>query len=307
MNSRLFQGSVQIRQNKFTFDSQVSETCLDFGMLTTYPGAASRTGPIQRRKPADLCFDRTSSVPEPNLGRLFAEPAYAGPMSALVLVVEDEPQIAAVLEAYLKQEGYRVEKAADGKAALSLYRAAKPDLILLDLMLPGVSGMDVLRAVRADGLTPVILVTARAEETDQVLGLEFGADDYVVKPFRPREVMARVKAVLRRSGGRADDDQPQVHRIGDLEIDTGAVMTRLNGQTLPLTPAEFRLLACMGATPGRAFTRGELLAVALPESEALERVVDAHLASARRKLESAGGSGLLQTVRGVGYRLSDTG
>ena len=227
-------------------------------------------------------------------------------MSALVLVVEDEPQIAAVLEAYLKQEGHRVEKAADGRSALSLYRAAKPDLLLLDLMLPGLSGMEVLRAVRADGSTPVILVTARADETDQVLGLEFGADDYVVKPFRPREVMARVKAVLRRASSRPDGE-PQVYRIGDLEIDTDAVMARLNGHTLPFTPAEFRLLACLAHTPGRAFTRAELLAAALPESEALERVVDAHLASARRKLESAGGPGLLQTVRGVGYRLSENG
>jgi two-component system, OmpR family, response regulator AdeR len=228
-------------------------------------------------------------------------------MSALVLVVEDEPQIAAVLEAYLKQEGYRVEKAADGKAALTLYRAAKPDLLLLDLMLPGLSGMDVLRAVRADGQTPIILVTARAEETDQVLGLEFGADDYVVKPFRPREVMARVKAVLRRASGRSEHEVTQVYRIGPLEIDSGAVMARLDGHTLPFTPAEFRLLSCMASTPGRAFTRAELLAAALPESEALERVVDAHLASARRKLESAGGPGLLQTVRGVGYRLAETG
>ena len=228
-------------------------------------------------------------------------------MSALVLVVEDEPQIAAVLEAYLKQEGHRVEKAADGKAALSLFRAAKPDLMLLDLMLPGLSGMEVLRAVRADGQTPVILVTARAEETDQVLGLEFGADDYVVKPFRPREVMARVKAVLRRASARSEGEVAQVYRIGALEIDTGAVMARLGGHTVTLTPAEFRLLACMAHAPGRAFTRSELLAAALPESEALERVVDAHLASARRKLEAAGGSGLLQTVRGVGYRLSETG
>jgi two-component system, OmpR family, response regulator AdeR len=228
-------------------------------------------------------------------------------MSALVLVVEDEPQIAAVLEAYLKQEGHRVEKAADGKAALVLYRAAKPDLLLLDLMLPGLSGMDVLKAVRADGQTPIILVTARAEETDQVLGLEFGADDYVVKPFRPREVMARVKAVLRRASNRSEQGAAQVYRIGPLEIDSGAVMARLDGRTLPFTPAEFRLLSCMASAPGRAFTRAELLAAALPESEALERVVDAHLASARRKLESAGGPGLLQTVRGVGYRLAETG
>ena len=119
--------------------------------------------------------------------------------------------------------------------------------------------------------------------------------------------MAGVTAVRRRAAGRPDGEQPQIYRIGDLEIDTGAVMARLNGHTLALTPAEFRLLACMAATPGRAFTRAELLAAALPESEALERVVDAHLASARRKLESAGGPGLLQTVRGVGYRLSETG
>ena len=228
-------------------------------------------------------------------------------MSALVLVVEDEPQIAAVLEAYLKQEGHRVEKAADGKAALSLYRAVKPDLLLLDLMLPGMSGMDVLKAVRADGSTPVILVTALAEETDLVLGLEFGADDYVVKPFRPREVMARVKAVLRRVSGQRDTEQPQVYRIGALEIDTVAVMARLNGQTLPFTPTEFRLLACMAHAPGRAFSRAELMVATLPESEAVERVVDAHLASARRKLESAGGAGMLQTVRGVGYRLAEAG
>ena len=228
-------------------------------------------------------------------------------MSALVLVVEDEPQIAAVLEAYLRQEGHRVEKAADGRAALSLYRSAKPDLLLLDLMLPGLSGMDVLKAVRADGQTPVILVTARAEETDQVLGLEFGADDYVVKPFRPREVMARVKAVLRRASARSEGEQPQVYRVGDLEIDTGAVLVRLLNHTLPMTPAEFRLLACMASAPGRAFTRAELLAAALPDSEALERVVDAHLASARRKLEAGGGTGLLQTVRGVGYRLAEGG
>ncbi len=228
-------------------------------------------------------------------------------MCALVLVVEDEPQIADVLEAYLKQEGHRVERAADGKTALTLYRAAKPDLLLLDLMLPELGGMEVLKVVRADGATPVILVTARAEETDQVLGLEFGADDYVVKPFRPREVMARVKAVLRRSAAPREDQAAQVYRVGALEIDTGAVMARLHGHPLALTPAEFRLLACLGATPGRAFSRAELLAAALPDSDALERVVDAHLASARRKLELSGGPGMLQTVRGVGYRLAADG
>ncbi|QLG10050.1 response regulator transcription factor [Deinococcus sp. D7000] len=227
-------------------------------------------------------------------------------MSALLLIVEDEPQLAEVLEAYARQEGYRTERAGDGFAALSAFRAVSPDLILLDVMLPGKSGLDVLKTVRADGGTPVILVTARAEETDQIVGLELGADDYVVKPFRPREVMARVKAVLRRASAALEDlDKPL--RVGPLEIDPRAVLARVNGQALTLTPAEFRLLSHLAQSPGRAFTREELLAAALPDSEALERVVDAHLAGVRRKLEAAGAAGLLRTVRGVGYRLEAAG
>lgn len=225
-------------------------------------------------------------------------------MSALILIVEDEPHLADVLEAYAKQEGFRCEKAADGNAALSLYRAARPDLVLLDIMLPGKNGLDVLRAIRQDSLTPVILVTARAEEADHIVGLELGADDYVVKPFRPREVMARVRAVLRRSVAPHDSEETPL-RVGPLDIDRRAVSASVSGQPLALTPTEFRLLAHLAAAPGRAFTREELLAAALPDSDALERVVDAHLAGARRKLEAAGAAGLLHTVRGVGYRLSE--
>ncbi len=227
-------------------------------------------------------------------------------MSALLLIVEDEPQLAEVLEAYARQEGYRTERAGDGLAALSAFRATSPDLILLDVMLPGKSGLDVLKTVRADGGTPVILVTARAEETDQIVGLELGADDYVVKPFRPREVMARVKAVLRRASAALEDAEKPL-RVGPLEVDPRAVIARVNGQALTLTPAEFRLLSHLAESPGRAFTREELLAAALPDSEALERVVDAHLAGVRRKLEAAGATGLLRTVRGVGYRLEAAG
>lgn len=223
-------------------------------------------------------------------------------MSALILIVEDEPQLAEVLEAYARQEGYRTERAADGNAALSAYRAASPDLILLDVMLPGRSGLDVLKTVRAESGTPVILVTARAEETDQIVGLELGADDYVVKPFRPREVMARVKAVLRRATALLDDAERPL-RVGPLEVDRRAVVARVHGEALSLTPAEFRLLSQLAEAPGRAYTREELLAAALPDSDALERVVDAHLASVRRKLDAAQGGGLLHTVRGVGYRL----
>ncbi len=227
-------------------------------------------------------------------------------MSALILIVEDEPQLAEVLEAYARQEGYRTERATDGLSALSAFRAASPDLILLDVMLPGKNGLDVLKAVREGGSTPVILVTARAEETDQIVGLELGADDYVVKPFRPREVMARVKAVLRRASAALDATEKPL-RVGPLEVDPRAVTARVDGVALSLTPAEFRLLAHLAESPGRAFTREELLSAALPESDALERVVDAHLASVRRKLDAAHAPGLLHTVRGVGYRLEVSG
>ncbi|GGM46932.1 DNA-binding response regulator [Deinococcus arenae] len=236
----------------------------------------------------------------------FTPVAYAHAMSALILIVEDEPQLAEVLEAYARQEGYRTERAADGLAALSAYRAASPDLILLDVMLPGRSGLDVLKTVRAESGTPVILVTARAEETDQIVGLELGADDYVVKPFRPREVMARVKAVLRRATALLEDTERPL-RVGPLEVDRRAVVARVHGEALSLTPAEFRLLSQLAEAPGRAYTREELLAAALPDSDALERVVDAHLASVRRKLDAARAGGLLHTVRGVGYRLEAAG
>ncbi len=226
-------------------------------------------------------------------------------MSALILIVEDEPHLADVLEAYAKQEGFRSERAADGNTALTLYRAAKPDLVLLDIMLPGKNGLDVLRSIRADSDTPVILVTARAEESDHIVGLELGADDYVVKPFRPREVMARVRAVLRRASAALENGQDTPLRVGPLDIDRRAVSATVSGKELQLTPTEFRLLSHLAAAPGRAFTREELLEAALPDSDALERVVDAHLAGARRKLEAAGAAGLLHTVRGVGYRLSE--
>ncbi|WP_041652346.1 response regulator transcription factor [Allomeiothermus silvanus] len=220
---------------------------------------------------------------------------------AMVLVVEDEPEIAEILEGYLRRDGYRTERAADGKAALGLYRAAKPDLVLLDIQLPELDGLEVLRRIRADGNTPVILVTARSEDLDKLLGLELGADDYVTKPFSPREVVARVKAVLRRANPL--ESAATVLRAGPLEIDTEWVMARVGASRLELTPTEFRLLETLARTPGRAFTRQELLEAALPDSDALERVIDVHLKNLRKKLEAAGATGLLETVRGVGYRL----
>jgi len=221
---------------------------------------------------------------------------------ALVLVVEDEAELADVLEAYLRAAGHRTERAADGHEALRLYRAARPDLVLLDIQLPGKDGLDVLRAIRADGATPVVFVTARAEELDTVLGLELGADDYVTKPFSPREVMARVKAVLRR-GAAAPEPRDAVARVGVLEVDPIRMDARYAGRALSLTTTELRLLHPLAAQPGRVFSRAELLERALPDSDALERVIDAHLKNVRRKLEEAGGAGLVETVRGAGYRV----
>lgn len=220
---------------------------------------------------------------------------------ALVLVVEDEPEIGEILEGYLRRDGFHTERAADGHQALNLLRAAQPDLVLLDIQLPEMDGLEVLRRIRSNGNTPVILVTARTEDLDKLLGLELGADDYVTKPFSPREVVARVKAVLRRATP-TQATKPIV-RVGPLEIDSEKVVARLGSERLELTPTEFRLLETLARAPGKAFSRAELLGAALPDSDALERVVDVHLKNLRKKLELAGEAELLETVRGVGYRL----
>ncbi len=225
--------------------------------------------------------------------------------SPLILVVEDESQIAEIIEGYLRQENYRTERAKDGEQALIIFRSVRPDLIILDLMLPKMNGLEVLRNVRQESNTPVICVTAKTEEVDQLIGLELGADDYISKPFRPRELMARVRAVLRRSGMNAQPQhlaEPPV-RIGKLEVDPVGVSAKVGNHKLELTPTEFRLLYTLAASSGKAFTRLELIEAAMPESNALERVIDAHLMSLRRKLEGNGVVNLLQTVRGIGYKL----
>ena len=217
----------------------------------------------------------------------------------LVVVVEDEPAIAEVLEGYLRREGFRTERAADGEAALRLLRAARPDLVLLDVMLPKLDGFTVLRRVRETGDTPVIMVTARLEDVDKLVGLRMGADDYVVKPFSPPEVVERVKAVLRRTspGQRAKTSL----RLGRLEVDPVGVTASVDGTRLELTLSEYRLLEHFARHPKRTFSRAELQAACLLESDALERVVDAHVGNLRKKLERAGLVGL-ETVWGVGYR-----
>lgn len=222
---------------------------------------------------------------------------------ALILIAEDERELAESLELYLRTNGYATERAHDGEAALTLFRAARPDLILLDVMMPEKDGLEVLKTVRRESKTPVIMLTARAEEVDKLLGLGLGADDYLVKPYSLREVVARVQAVLRRV---EDKSEPisKVIRVGDLEIDTYSMSVRVSGRALSLTPTEFNLLHHLALTPGRAVSRDELLEAAMPESDALERAVNVHLKNLRRKLGEHGAADLLVTVRGVGYRLS---
>lgn len=219
----------------------------------------------------------------------------------LILVVEDEPDIAELLEAYLRREGFRTERAGTGNQAVQLHRSARPDLVLLDVNLPDFDGFEVLRCLRETAQTPVIMVTALAEDLDKLLGLKMGADDYVVKPFSPPEVVARVKAVLRRAGVQAAG---QPLRFGELELDPLAVRVRVAGNRLEVTMTEYRLLEHLLRHPERVFSRTELLDVALPDSDALERVIDTHLWNLRKKLEAAGQPNLIQTVRGVGFRLA---
>jgi two-component system response regulator AdeR len=224
------------------------------------------------------------------------------PHGALVLVVEDDDVLASTLEMILRAEGFRTERAADGPRALQLWRAAAPDALLLDLGLPGMDGTEVLRTVRAGGDTPVVILTARAEEADELVGLGLGADDYLVKPVSGRKLTAHLRAVLRRA--RPDPAAgAEVLRIGRLEVDRYRVEARMDGHALTLTPTEFRLLAHLAATPGRAVERIELLETALPEGEAYDRAVDVHVANLRRKLRDAGAPDAIATVRGIGYRL----
>jgi len=215
-----------------------------------------------------------------------------------ILIVEDEPQIAEILEAYLKDAGFETDRAIDGIRALELFHWFRPDLVILDVLLPGRSGLEVLQQIRKASQIPILILTARAEEEDRLLGFELGADDYVIKPFRPREVVARVKAILRRQ-----DQSPELLRVGPLEVDLSRFEVRVHGERLNLTASEFRLLKTLAMAPGKVFSRGELIERALPESEAMERVIDTHMANLRRKLAAARGVGLLETVRGAGYRL----
>jgi two-component system alkaline phosphatase synthesis response regulator PhoP len=222
---------------------------------------------------------------------------------ATVLVIEDERELSRVLAAYLEQAGYTVLTADRGDSGLSSWQHNKPDMVLLDLNLPGMDGLDVARAIRRAGDTPLIMVTARVEEIDRLIGLELGADDYITKPFSPREVVARVKTVLRRAG--AAEIVQQIIRIANLEIDLDAFSVRQNGNPISLTPTEFRILAAMAGQPGRVFSRMQLLEASQGEAyEGYERTIDAHVKNLRQKLAHTGDTQYIETVFGVGYRFS---
>ncbi len=223
-----------------------------------------------------------------------------------ILVVDDDKQIARLVRSYLEQAGYRVSVAYDGIEALGVIRARKPDLIVLDLMLPGQDGWEVTRVIRGDdalAAIPIVMLTARVEDTDKIVGLELGADDYITKPFNPREVVARVRAVLRRASGtiRVAD----VMHVGTIRLDAERHTVTAAGQPVDLTPTEFDLLHLLMKYPDRAFTRMDMIDQALGYSyEGMERTIDSHVKNLRRKLGVVKGEpGYIETVYGVGYRL----
>jgi DNA-binding response OmpR family regulator len=225
-------------------------------------------------------------------------------MAQTVLVVDDEPEIVKLVRAYLEAAGYRVVTAKDGREALLVTRHEKPDLIILDLTMPEMDGLEFTRRLRQEKNTPVIMLTARVEETDRIIGLELGADDYVTKPFSPREIVARVRAVLRRV-------QPEPHvsavlRAGDLVLDRDEHSVSLAGQAVDVTPTEFDLLVILMTSPGRAFSRMELLERLQGEAYApYERTVDAHVKNLRAKIEpDPANPRYILTVFGVGYRFA---
>ncbi len=225
-------------------------------------------------------------------------------MAKKILVVDDKPELRTLLKSYLSQEGFDVVQAANGQEALYVARHEKPDLIILDLMMPEMSGYDFMRSYNREADTPIILLTARLDENDKVLGLELGADDYVTKPFSPRELTARVRAVLRRLEKQAPTQD--MLRAGNITLDRGGRITTVLGQAVDLTPSEFDLLSTLMATPGRVFSRLELLdRLQGAAYEGYERTIDVHIRNLRIKIEpDPAHPRYIETVYGAGYRFS---
>ncbi|MGD2252794.1 MAG: response regulator transcription factor [Anaerolineales bacterium] len=226
-------------------------------------------------------------------------------MAQTILIVEDERELVRVLRDYLGKANYRVEAAHDGPTAISLFHHVKPDLVLLDLNLPGMDGLEVAKEMRRKTNVPIVMLTARVEESDRIVGLELGADDYVTKPFSPREVVARVRAVLRRA--QAPPEGPEVVRAADVVIDIQRHQVTVAAKKVELTPTEFDLLRSMARQPGRAFTRLELLEATQGNAfEGYERTIDAHIKNLRAKIEANPKKPrYIQTVFGIGYRFAE--
>lgn len=225
-------------------------------------------------------------------------------MSQTILVVDDKKELRIMVQSYLEEEGFRVVLASDGQEALYVARHEKPDLIILDLMMPNMGGYDFLKTHKREADTPIVILTARLEESDKILGLELGADDFVTKPFSMRELTARVRAVLRRAG--RTPMQPEVLRVADVTLDRGSRKVSVENRPVDLTPSEFDLLAAFLSSPGRAFTRAELLDRLQGDAfDGYERTIDVHIRNLRTKLEANPSKPkYVETVYGVGYRFA---
>ena len=228
-------------------------------------------------------------------------------MGSTILIVEDDPSTLEIVELYLRRDGHKVLKSQDGTEGLRLAREAQPDLVVLDLMLPGMDGMEVCRTLRGESDVPVVMLTARVEEDDRLAGLDLGADDYITKPFSPRELAARVRAVLRRTAREDLQQGPSEFSFGDLKVDLLQRTLSVKEANVTLTPTEFRLLVMLVREPGRIFTREQIIdRVFGYDFDGFDRTVDAHVSNLRRKLGAhSDGPGYIQTVYGVGYRLGD--
>ena len=226
-----------------------------------------------------------------------------GEMSKKILVVDDEPQIVKVVKAYLEKAGFQVVTAASGPTALSTFEKEKPDFMILDLNLPGMDGLDVCRTIRRQSDVPILMLTARVEETDKLIGLEIGADDYVIKPFSPREVVARVRSILRRSS--TGPAKKEILQIGDLEINLEDHTVVISGRQVELTPTEFEILVVLARQPKRVFSRLQIMEQAQGSAfEGYERTIDAHIKNIRLKIEPNPRKPVhIHTVFGVGYKL----
>ncbi len=228
-------------------------------------------------------------------------------MASTVLIVEDDPHTVEVVRLYLRRDGHTVLTASNGNDGLRMAQESAPDLVVLDLMLPGKGGLEVCRELRKESDVPIVMLTARAEEEDRVAGFELGADDYVTKPFSPRELAARIRAVLRRTAQDREEDSPSGLTYREITLDTQRRVVSVGQTSLNLTPTEYRLLAMFLREPGRTFTRDEIISRVFGyDFDGFDRTVDSHVSGLRRKLDAAAKDRrYIQTVYGVGYRLSD--